>query len=203
VQDIGNNGNAWQLIGERTAIPDAWSPDGRFLLFTRDTNRWDILAIPDPLGKAHRNSIKVATTDFNEMHAQAAPDSHWVAYDSDETGRSEIYVRSFPPIDGGGGKWLVSPNGGSQPRWRADGKELYYVAPGNMIMAVDVTTGPTFRSATPHALFSSPALSTGDSRRFQYDVTGDGKRFLMVVPVEGGTPDAATVVLNWDASLKK
>jgi hypothetical protein len=72
-----------------------------------------------------------------------------------------------------------------------------------MMMAVDVSTSPTFRSATPHALFSSSGLVTGDSRRFQYDVTGDGKRFLLIAPVEGGTPDAATVVLNWDAPLRK
>ena len=71
------------------------------------------------------------------------------------------------------------------------------------MMAVDVTTSPAFRSAPPHALFSSSVLGSGDTRRFQYDVTRDGKRFLMIAPVEGGTPDAATVVLNWDASLNK
>ena len=203
VQEIEESGKTEQLVGQKTAIADSWSLDGRFLLFTQDTNRWDILAIPDPLRKARGNPIKVATTEFNEIHAQAAPDSHWVAYDSDETGRPEIYVRPFPPGDGGAGKWLVSSNGGSQPRWRADGKELYYVAPGNTLMAVDVSTSPAFRSGTPHALFSSPALNSGDTRRFQYDVTPDGKRFLLIAPVEGGTPDAATVVLGWDSLLKR
>ena len=203
VQETDEHAKVEKIAGQEAAIADSWSADGRFLLFTQDTNQLDILAIPDPLGKDRGNPIKVAATEFNEMHAQVAPDCHWVAYDSDETGPPEIYVRSFPPGDGKDEKWLVSSNGGTQPRWRADGKELYYVAPGNTIMAVDVTTSPTFRSARPHALFSSPGLVAGDSRRFHYDVTGDGKRFLMIAPVEGGTPDTATVVLNWDASLKK
>jgi Tol biopolymer transport system component len=203
VQETSEHGKVEQIVEHEAAIADSWSADGRFLLFTQDTNQLDILAIPDPLRKERGSPIKVAATEFNEMHAQVAPDSHWVAYDSDEMGRPEIYVRSFPPGDGKDGKWVVSTNGGAQPRWRADGKELYYVAPGNTIMAVDVTTSPTFRSATPHALFSSSGLVAGDSRRFHYDVTGDGKRFLMIAPVEGGTPEAATVVLNWDDSLKK
>jgi serine/threonine protein kinase len=204
VQEIGENGKPEQIVGQKAAVADSWSPDGSFLFVTQEGIGlgFDILAIPDPLRQRGAKPIPVAATEFNEMHAQPAPDAQWVAYDSDETGRSEIYVRSFSP-GGGGAKWLVSSNGGSQPRWRADGKELYYVAPGNMMMAVDVSTNPTLRSATPHALFSSSGLATGDSRRFQYDVTGDGKRFLLIAPVEGGTPDAATVVLNWDAPLKK
>ncbi len=203
VQDTSESGTAEQLVGRQAAIADSWSPDGRFLLFTQGTNRFDILAIPDPLGKGSANPIQVAATEFSELHSQAAPDSRWVAYDSDESGRSEVYVRPFPPGDGRAGKWLVSSNGGSQARWRADGKELYYVAPGNIIMAMDVSTSPAFRSGTPHALFSAPVPGSGDPFGFQYDVTGDGKRFLMITPVEGGAPDAATVVLGWDSSLKK
>jgi len=202
VQELQEGAKPVQVVGLGAAIADSWSPDGRFLLFNQDRNGLDILAVPDPLLKRGAAPITVAGTEFSETHAQVAPDSHWVVYDSDETGRQEIYVRSFPPGDGADGKWLVSSNGGTQPRWRADGKELFYVAPGNTIMAVDVTTRPVFRSATPHALFPSAGLGSGDPRRFQYDVSRDGKRFLMISPVEGGTPDAATVVLSWDASLK-
>jgi Tol biopolymer transport system component len=108
---------------------------------------------------------------FNETQGQFSPDGRWVAYASDESSRFEIYVVPFPPDDGRTGKTPVSSAGGRQPRWRADGKELYYLGLDGSVMAVDTQKGPVFQSETPHALFRSPTIAnaltsiTGTTRR--------------------------------------
>jgi len=97
---------------------------------------------------------------------------------------------------------IVSSNGGQQPRWREDGKELFYIAPDRAIMAVDVKAGPAFQSGSPHPLFRAPAINTNNTP-FQYDISRDGKRFLVIEPVQGATSSPAVVVLNWQAALKR
>jgi hypothetical protein len=125
-----------------------------------------------------------------------------VAYACDETGNFEIYLRPFPPDDRRGGKVLVSSAGGVQPRWRGDGKELFYLTPGGKLMAVDIRTEPSVQPGTPHALFD--AKVTGSAPLFRYDVTRDGKRFLMVSPGLESTlaPVPITIVMNWQEGLK-
>ena len=125
-----------------------------------------------------------------------------MAYASDETGRFEIYVRPFPPDQQRTGKSLVSAGGGLQPKWRGDGKELFYFAPDSKLMAADVRLEPSFQSGTPHALFNSQA-GFGSSTRYRWSLTRDGKRFLLVSMVTGVISEPVTVVLNWQSALKK
>jgi Tol biopolymer transport system component len=203
VQDLSNSTDATHLSRPgSSATVDQWSPDGRFLLYTAGGRGFDIFALPNPIGGGERTPLPVANSDFTEAHGQVSPDSRWVAYNSNDAGRPEVYVRPFPPGDGRSGRWLVSSNGGSQPRWRGDGRELYYADLGNQIMAVDVKTGPVFESATPHALFTS-SVAFAYNVQYQYDVTRDGKRFLLALPVEGAASSPITVTLNWEAALKK
>ena len=176
IQDVNNIGNAQAVYrAEGPIAMDQWSPDGRFLLYTQITKSFDIWALTNPLSGGERKAIAVANSEFSEMHGQVSPDSRWVAYDSNESDRAEIYLRPFPPGDGRAGKWLISSNGGQQPRWRGDGKELFYLGPDRTMMAVDVKADPVFQSAAPHALFTAAAVNA-NSVMFQYDVTRDGKR---------------------------
>ncbi len=196
-KEVNASGYAQFLFRAAAGAPDDWSRDGRYLVFNQVSGRGDLDAIANPSGAGGATPIAIANSEFSERHGQVSPDSRWIAYDSDESGRPEIYVMPFPPGDGRTGKSLVSSNGGSEPRWRADGKELYFLDPNHSLMAVDVSTQPTFQAATPQRLFS-PASFANDAFFFQYDVARDGKRFLMISPVEGAIPAPATVVLNWN-----
>ena len=128
-----------------------------------------------------------------------------MAYESNETGRFEIYVRPFIEPDStdrnrSAGKWQISSAGGSYPRWRRDGKELFYLAPEKTVMAVEVQPGSAFEAGAPKPLFHSQIRATDAG--YQYDVSADGQRFLIntMVSEEGS---AMTVVQNWTAGLKK
>jgi eukaryotic-like serine/threonine-protein kinase len=140
-------------------------------------------------------------TPFNETGGQFSPDARWVANSSDESGVAEIHVQPFPATSGGG-KWQVSRGGGSQPRWRRDGKELFYLAPDNKLMAIDVTTSPNFNPSPPHALFDTHVVRSPVDQ-FIWDATADGKKFLMVTAAGEDAPVPVTVILNWQAALKK
>jgi hypothetical protein len=140
------------------------------------------------------------------MFGQLSPDSHWMAFASDRSGRREVYVRPFPPADG---EWTVSIAGGEQPRWRADGKELFFKAADGKMMAVPVKAvagvKPSFEAGAPVALFDAHMAISANDNVFEYDVTADGKRFP--INTTGGTGAAAspplTVVTNWNAGAKK
>jgi dipeptidyl aminopeptidase/acylaminoacyl peptidase len=140
-----------------------------------------------------RKGIRFLGSEFNERNGRFSPDGRYVAYASDESGTNEIYVRSFPDA---GGRWQVSKKGGTQPRWRKDGRQLYYLSGGTRIMSVDVTTGATFQSGDPKPLIDA-RVPVG------YDVAADGKRFLVATTAEEGAADPITVVLNWKAALKR
>jgi len=202
VQEVNGSTNAVPVYASQGAGPSDWSHNGRFLIISQPLNRYDLAAIPDPLRAGTHQAIPVANSTFSEMHGQVSPDGRYFAYTSNESGQAEIYVCPFPPGDGHSDKWLVSSGGGTQPRWRGDGKEIFYLDPGHRMMAADVSTPPGFESSTPRPLFTSPAIS-GDQLLFQYDVTRDGKRFLMIGPLEGAVTEPATMVLNWEALLKK
>jgi hypothetical protein len=129
------------------------------------------------------------------MHARISPDSRWIAYASDESGQWEVYVQSFPSP---GAKQTVSVGGGAQPRWRQDGKALYYLAPNGSLMSVAVGAGEGLDVARPVPLFKAPISSDIIAFRNQYAVTRDGQRFLIDTAAERAP---INVVVNWTALL--
>lgn len=138
----------------------------------------------------------VANTPFQEVLGQLSPDGHWVAYQTDESGRFEVVVQRFPDATG---KWQVSTAGGVAPRWRADGKELYFLAPDATLMVVPVTAaGTSFEAGTPVALFPTRIVGGGTlaANRPEYAVARDG-RFLINQPVGDATTAPITLMLNW------
>jgi dipeptidyl aminopeptidase/acylaminoacyl peptidase len=172
----------------------AWSVDGKFILYTRGTELW-FLTVPEMRSQLF---LKAPSAMKN---AQFSPDGKWVAYASNESGKWEIYVTSFPDAHG---KWQVSNGGGDQPRWRGDGKELFYLAADGKIVAVPVKEGANFNSGAPVALFQANARQpVATSEQVVYDVTQDGQRFLINTYVKNGPVQPMTVVLNWDAEMKK
>jgi len=133
-----------------------------------------------------------------ETRANISPNGRWVAYQSSESGREEVYVQSFPPS---GSKWQVSTAGGEEPYWRRDGKEIFYIS-GKMLMAVDVDADePAFRSGKPAPLFE--VRLEVDSRRSRYQVADNGQRFLINLPLESTLSEPITVVTNWTSGLKR
>lgn len=185
-------------------LPTSWSYDGRFLLYyTASVPKTgsDLWVLPL---EGDRKPVLLLGTQFNEGNASFSPDGRWVAYVSNESGRNEIYVRPFVASGSSGpslgeGKWQVSKDGGTNPKWRADGKEIIFNF-GFTILSVDVNrSGAGFQMGTPKQLFRAPANNA-------WDVTDDGKRFMMIVPPNQGMQTASTpitVVLNWQADLKK
>jgi eukaryotic-like serine/threonine-protein kinase len=138
----------------------------------------------------------LAQTQATEDQGQFSPDGHWVAYTSNESGQSEIYVIPFPPSPNGG-RWVVSRAGGVMPRWRRDGKELFFISPDWKMMAVDVSTKPTFQSGAPRALFDTEMVDTGiRTGPMSWDIAADGKRFLIISDNSAGAL-SLNVILNW------
>ena len=189
-------------------IPTSWSRDGRFLLYNTLTvpkTGQDLWVLPL---EGDRKSVLLLGTEFNEREGSFSPDMRWIAYTSSESGRPEVYVRPFTASGASGssgapsfgqGKWQISKDGGGLAKWRADGKELIFRAPNGSPMAVDVTTtGAAFQAGVPKQLFALTP-NVGD-----WDVTADGKRFLAAVPpVQQTAQTPITVVLNWEAGLKR
>ncbi|MEY2413768.1 MAG: eukaryotic-like serine/threonine-protein kinase [Acidobacteriaceae bacterium] len=176
------------------AYPTDWSRDGKHILYQRGTELW-VVEMP---GLKTRPLVKGA---FTSKNGQFSPDGKWVAYTSNESGKWEIYVTSFPEASG---KWQVSTAGGTQPRWRGDGKELFYLAADGKIMATPLMAGSNFNAGTPVALFESNARElVATSELVSYDVTKDGQRFLINTQMERAEMQPMMVVLNWAEELKK
>ena len=174
--------------------PNDWSRDGKYVLYGRGTELW-VAAVPEMKARAF---LTGAGTPRN---GQFSPDGKWVAYASNESGKFEIYVTSFPEARG---KWQVSNAGGNQPRWRGDGREMFYLAPDGKMMAVPVSTGANFDAGAPLALFLTHAREFfATSEQTSYDVTRDGQRFLINTQVKNADRQPMTVILNWDAEIKK
>jgi hypothetical protein len=183
------------------ALPKSWSPDGQFVVYAQinPVTGADLLAVPI---NGDRKPFPVVQTNATEDQGQFSPDGHWLAYTSNESGQSEIYVIPFPPSQGSG-KWLVSRGGGVQPRWRRNGKELFYISPDSMMMSVEVNTGPIFQSGTPHPLFQTEIVDTGiRTGPLSWDLAPDGNRFLIITPNSSDT-SSLTVALNWRAEITK
>jgi Tol biopolymer transport system component len=183
-----------ELLAENVGAIMDWSSDGRFIIFRRDNNGTDVWALPT---FGDRKAFPVMETKFNENFARLSADGRWLAYNSDESGRGEIYVQSFPPS---GGKWQVSIEGAAFPRWRRDGRELLYNTLDGKIMAVDVKPGPTFEAGVPRILFDIPAPIAGS----RWTMTPDAQRFLFpFTALQTGGPPPITVLTNWTAAIKK
>ncbi len=211
-----NNAVAEELLLEtpNQKYAQDWSKDGRYLLYgeTDPKTGRDLLALPmsganaSPTGRSNqemtgndRKPIVVVKTPFEELNGQFSPDGRWVAYETNESGQFQIVVQ---PFQGAIGKWPVSTGGGVQPRWRADGKELYFVAPDGKLMAASVTTqGATFVAGTPAPLFPVLLAPGGTTIKHQYAVSRDG-RFLINQPVETSTTTPITLILNWHPPAK-
>ena len=188
------------LLSGRTKHPTDWSPDGRFILYRALDPNTNLELWVLPLA-GDRKPIPFFKATFGVSHGQFSPDGRWVAYASNESGKWEVLVAPFP---GRGGNWKVSSAGGSEPRWRRDGKELFYLAPDGELMAVEVKEGPTFEADVARPLFQTrrrEQISSVDL--FSYDVSADGQRFLVNTDVGEVTSSSLTVVLNWTAELKK
>jgi Tol biopolymer transport system component len=178
----------------------SWSSDGRFLLYVANVAVGrDLWALPLD---GERKPFPVVETTFDEDEGQFSPDGHWIAYGSTESGRHEIYVQPFP---GPGERSRVSTAGGSQVRWRPDGKELYYVGPDGLMMAVSIQVargGQTLQATAPRALFPTRfaigANVTGTKP--QYAVASDG-RFLMNIRIEDQAAKPITITQNWTSLL--
>ncbi len=187
------------LKSGNTKIPQDWSKDGRHLLYyelNAATGR-DLLALDMTDGK----SVPVASTAAEETMAEFSPDGQWVAYQTNETRRSEIVVQQFPKATE---RFPVSTAGGISPRWRADGRELYFIAPDGRLMAVPVTlTGSKFEAGNPVAIVATRIVSggTAGTNRPQYAVSQDGK-FLVNQLGEESTSTPITLVLNWKPPAK-
>lgn len=175
--------------------PENWSADGRFLTYVSPIGG-RILGVLPLTGDQKPYSF--IDTPFGKDEPQFSPDGRWIAYISDESGRDEIYVQSFP---GPGQKIRVSTSGGGQPKWRRDGKELFYLGLDGVLVSVEIRSGPTLEASSPKPLFQTrinvaPTLD-------QYAVGLDGERFLVMAP--SGDPSESppiVVVLNWLATLQ-
>jgi len=177
-------------------FPSDWSSDGRYLVYYRtDTNSKIQLWVLPMFGD--RKPFPFLHSEFDESQGQVSPDGKWIAYVSDEAGAPQICVTSFPTPSG---IQQISSAGGIQPRWRRDGKELFYLALDDELMAVTVRTSGTFDADSPRALFETRLPVS--ALRQAYSVSPDGQRFLLAVPTEAASP-SMTLVQNWQGALKK
>jgi Tol biopolymer transport system component len=170
-----------------------WSPDGKYILTRRHNELW-YLTLPD---RAQKPLIQ----GWVVKAAQFSPDGRWVAYASNESGSMEVYVAPFPVANG---KWQVSTGGGQEPRWRKDGKELFYLSPDSKMMAATVSAGASFASGSPVVLFQTHRripISSQDT--FSYDVSADGQKFLIATQVDDSAVAPLSVLLNWTSGMEK
>ena len=191
------------LKSDQDKVPTSWSRDGRFLVFYSIDPKTSMDLWVVPL-EGDRKPFLFLRTEFVEALGSFSPDGRWIAYVSSESGNLEVYVRPFAPpgressTGAPGGRWQVSKGGalGAAPLWRADGKELFYRSHSGALMAVDVSTSPTFQVGGVRRLFDLLA-------NLDVDAPADTKRFLIGMPQQDSGPQAITVVQNWQAGLKR
>ena len=188
----------------RVLHSEDWSADGRFIAYALldPKTQWDVWTLKMSTGTGTPQPMEpkpFLQTEFNEFSSQFSPDGNWMAYVSDESGTLDVYVRAFPSSDN---RWRISNNGGSQPRWRHDGKELFYVAHDGTLMAVEIAKGATFAASVPRPLFKTRITDTGISG-MSYSVAIDGQRFLIHTITDDRPTWTTTVLLNWLALTKR
>jgi eukaryotic-like serine/threonine-protein kinase len=175
-------------------LANDWSRDGKYILY-RHADELQYATLPGFTSHAYLKASGIL------RNGQFSPDGKWVAYNSNETGKWEIYVTSFPESHG---KWQISTTGGEQPRWRGDGRELFYLSSDGRMMGVPVSTGASFSSGAPVALFqANPDVPVSYLNIFGYAVTRDGQRFLINTVMKPEERIPMSVVLNWDVGMKK
>jgi serine/threonine-protein kinase len=196
--------------GESGKMPNSVAPDGSTILF-RDLGQntgVDLAGVRVSSTKPQNvdKPTPLVRTAFSERNGEVSPGGQWLAYESDESGRLEIYVRPFPDVNSG--RWQVSTSGGRMPVWSRDGKELFYVSyapPNGAMMVSRVEAGQTWVAATPVQLFRGDYLFVTGSNTRTFDIAPDGKRFLMIKDIETtNAPQASIVVVeNFDEELKR
>jgi Tol biopolymer transport system component len=187
-----------ELLVPGAAGPQDWSHDGRFLVYTTNDpkTRGDLWTVP--LG-GDRTPVPFANSSYDESSGQFSPDGRWIAYRSDESGRYEIYVQPFP---GPGERRRVSSDGGTEPRWRADGREIFYISPDAKMIAVPFrSSGPAPGIGTPVTLFQTRKVRGGTGNvQQQYDVSPDG-RFLINVNADENVASPIMLIMNWKTPI--
>jgi len=179
-------------------FPESWSPDGRFILYRSAgaSTSFNLFVLPLSGDRKPFPFLSI-DTKFVMLFGQFSPDGRWIVYTSTESGRTEIYVAPFPS---GGGKWQISTSGGSAPRWRRDGNEIFYLAPDNKLMAAAVNgKGSSLEVGAVRPLFQTNSIGSSSS----FAVSADGQRFLINTASVQAASAPITVVLNWTAGLKK
>jgi hypothetical protein len=202
-QKAANGVGETEMLLDGVKFPHSWSPDGRFILFTQRgvKTRLDIWAL-QLFGE--KKEYPLLNSAFDEREPQISPDGHWLAYCSDESGNYEIYVQPFT-ADGKVGidKRRVSTAGGTQPVWRRDGHELFFVADSGKMISVEIKkSGTELEFGTPKTLFQTH-MHNRYSILHEYDVSPDGQRFLIGTLIGESKAPPPTVILNWTADLKK
>jgi hypothetical protein len=222
-QSADGSGSVERLIqSPNPQYPSALSPDGTRLVLREDTSSRDLMVVALDTGPGQTNPGRgqapsprqaqpLVQTSFVETSAEISPDGRWIAYQSDESGQDEIYVRPFPDVNAG--RWQVSTAGGTKPLWARNGGELFYLVTagaGTSVMSAPIARAASFTAGTPATVLKGPYYfgnyGAGDASFRTYDVAPDGRRFLMLK--EGGTETAAApariiVVLNWLEELKR
>jgi serine/threonine-protein kinase len=200
-QSADGTGTAESLTNDLILrAPSSFSPDGTRLLFNEANDVGAVI-----LDDARRTEMLLKGS-YNEGNAEVSPDGRWLAYQSAESGRPEIYVRPFPNVDGG--KWQVSMDGGTRPLWARSGRELFYFVNGRGVMGVPIHAGPTFTAGAVQTVVSGGDFITPNAGR-QYDVSPDGQRFLLIKEAQPSGEGAAApplqlvVIQNWLAELKR
>jgi len=192
IKDLEDTGEGESPLEPGFHMPTDWSKDGRFIIYMQNppTTNFDLWVLPL---FGDRKPFPFLQTPFTEAGARFSSDGPWVAFVSNESGQNEVYVARF---DNPREKWRISSAGGNSPRWRRDGKELFYIAADNRVMSVPVKPGQKFDAGNPTALYKLDAAITS------FDVSAEGKRFLVSISLTGSQSSPFAVVLNWTAQSK-
>jgi Tol biopolymer transport system component len=203
-QKASNGAGAEELLvsDDRNKEPYSWSQDGRVLAYSRFGAKtlqdlWTVTLAGD------RKPAVLLETPFVDHRPRVSPDGRWLVYTSNESGRPEVYVTTFPD---GSGKWQVSTAGGNFPRWRRDGREIFYLSPDDVLMAGEVhTDGGVFQVGVVQRLFQARPRFTGVTQQsgYGYDVSADGQRFLVNTLLDETSTDPLTLLINWPALLRR
>ena len=200
----GTGGTERLTEGAEAHMPNTFSPDGGRLIFGADTGTATGRDLRMLVLDGERRITPLIQTPFDERNAEISPDGKWIAFQSNESGTEEVYVRPFPDVESG--RWQVSTTGGFHPAWAPNGRELFYVAADGRLMAVDVRSQGGFAAGVPRMLVDGGFYFNLVAQGRSYDISPDGTRFLLIqAPNTGTQADTAglTVVLNWAEELKR
>jgi Tol biopolymer transport system component len=202
IRAANGTGTPEMLLSTRTEVHAAsWAPNGKWLAcIVGEPGRWDIDLLPVVHGS---KLVPLVNTPFDEYQPQFSPDGRWVAYTSNDSGRYEIYIVNAPLATGGSGRvqgrWQISTTGGQQPRWRADGKELFFISQQGEMMSVKIdSTVNGVQASVPQPLFPTGLVPIGPT--YLYDVSADGRRFVLLKPLSGVAPPLR-VIVNWASAF--